>query len=75
MFDYLFHVPLPLPERPAPRLWKMTLIDGRNGRPLHLGGEVFAAYTRDPARTEADLMRGRDPLVWACRTEPVELPL
>jgi hypothetical protein len=74
MFDYLFTLPFPVPvaAMPPAGLWKLTLVDGRTGRPMLIGGEVFAAYTRDPERTEAELMHGRDPLTWMCRAEPVD---
>ena len=56
---------------PRPTLCAVTLIDRRTGRPHRVNGAALVALSRDPHAASADLLTGRDPLIWSTRIQPL----
>ncbi|MCU0899004.1 MAG: hypothetical protein MUC82_00760 [Cypionkella sp.] len=50
----------------------VRLIDRRTGAAHRINGTPLTLYSRRPNEAAAELMQGRDPLVWEARIEPIE---
>ncbi|GAB1363320.1 hypothetical protein MASR1M32_25560 [Rhodobacter sp.] len=49
----------------------VRLIDRRTGRPHRINGSPLVLFTRRPEEAAAELLAGRDPLVWEARIEVI----
>jgi hypothetical protein len=49
----------------------VRLIDRRTGQTHRVDGSPLLLFTRDPAAAVAELLDGRDPLVWEARVEVI----
>lgn len=54
------------------RTCAVRLIDRRTGATHRINGQPLILFTRRPADAVAELLAGRDPLVWEARVEPFD---
>ena len=52
----------------------VRLIDRRTGQTHRVNGSPLVIFTRNPSEAVADLLEGRDALVWEARVEPIGEP-
>ncbi len=56
----------------AGRTCAVRLIDRRTGAAHRINGTPLVIYTRRPAEAAAELLQGRDPLIWEARVDAIE---
>lgn len=62
----------PMPNIVPDSLCAVTLIDRRTGLAARRNGSRLQMLTRTPQIAAAELLAGRDPLVWDVRVEPLD---